>query len=290
VMTCLATTNLATLIDAWEPLNLLPVVDGDLFPQSPDVAITSDPKFGLVAAIPSFMIAVLNPGTYFAAPFVTPILSYGQDGWRKFLVAKYGATVGNIVADQYSDGIYGKQNEATIFDRVQYFIGDSIWLCPLRRHAGYMTGFNPQVYVGVWNVKATFITSPPTYGIVHGTEVPFIFGNAVDIQIDQPAAFTSQEAKLSNNIIGAIGNFMKTGSPGSSWPRWTPEMHTVINLADFLPLNPMMAIRTPGAGTTALGPQDNRCFMWDYFFNKQTGLTQMDKNVTSNLNIWSHRK
>jgi len=272
VVDCLASADLKTQIDAWEPLGLwLPVVDNDLFKQNPNVAISSKVDQTLVSRIPSLMIAVPTPGTYFAEPFVQLILNNG--GWRTYLVNNYGAQVGGLIADQYSDAVYGPPNHDSIFQRVQNFIGDSIWLCPLRRHANLMSRFAP-VYVAMWNHQASFITSPPIYEIIHGTEIPFIFGNAVDVITDTKSTFNAKEAGLSNSIISVISNFVYYGTPGIPYPLWNPstlELHTVI---DYVLTEPdlLTEIRKPPAVTLNGG---NRCDLWDSFFSQSL-----------NLNIW----
>jgi len=266
----LAKTPLLTLAKAWQNFVLLPVIDGDLFPEDPDEAI-SNPASGNVKPAPTLMVAVPNPGTYFVNPYVQEAL---EIGWEELLDYLFGDFVGEYLDGQYSDAVYGNQTEASLFARGSELISDAVWLCPLRRHATFLTAVTPNVFVTTWNTRASFFSFPDEYGIVHGTEVPFLFGNAVDIATEKKKQFTPTEALISKFFISQVSQFVRTGAPGSELPAWTPEVNALIN-PDNVPTvsQDLFQIRTPPSG---LG-YPTRCDLFDFFFElSQKG--RLDKN------------
>jgi len=266
VMDCLATTNIQVLVDVGVNAGLLPVVDGYLFPVQPDVAI-SDPSLGLVNPVPTFMVATANPGTLFVPSFIGPIL---ENGWSGFLMSVYGEDIGTLIDDQYDDTVYGPLNEQTAFIRGATFIGDSIFLCPLRRHATYLKAFTPNVFVAMWNYEGSFISTPAnfSYGVIHSAELPFLFGNAVDVYTDELASFTPAEKELSEKFISVVSHFIQHGDPGIEFPAWTPEVNTVINLFNFSVSPVITQIRVPPAGVLPF-PVTSRCDLFDIIFKEE---------------------
>jgi len=263
LMNCLATTDLLILAEAWQSFVLLPVVDGDLFPVSPEVALTS-PSLGHVKPTPNFMISLANPGSIFINRVLAPILEYG---WAPFLESFYGPEIGGALAALYPDYIYGT-GENSIIIRGGQLISDSVWLCPLRRHASYLTAFTSSVYVAVWNVNPSFFTYPAIYGIVHGSSVPFVFGNPVNLATQTLGKFTPEEDALSVKIMKMVGKFMRTGNPGSEYPAWQPELHSQININNITIINPLDIIRIPPAGIVPPFPGETRCEFYDFLFSE----------------------
>jgi len=209
------------------------------------------------------------------------------------LIGVFGLELGPLFAESYPDSIYGAESPETIFVRGGYFIGDCTFLCPLRRHATFQLAFTPDVHVVMFNVSPSFIQLPPEYGIIHGAEVPFFLGNAVNVVNDTQGRFTPEEALLSKKIMDAVGRFIYTGDPGDSvqWPIWTPELHTAIYPTGIIPEDPLPEIRTPPPGNiTGFPTPSTRCDLLDYVFELsiegKIDMKTMYKNVARKLNIW----
>jgi len=286
-MSCLANADIFVLAQAWQAFELLPVVDGDLFVVTPAKAL-SNASLGLVKPVPTFMLSLPAPGALFVHRFLPAIEAIG---FGPFLESVFGAEVGFLLSLLYPDYVYGQSNDTnTLFTRTATLIGDMIFLCPARRHASLYLAFTPEVYVAQWNVLASFMQYPPAYGIIHGTTVPFVFGNAVDLLTQTPGTFTPEEALLSKHIMKTVGKFMRTGNPGSDYPKWIPELHAEINLNNITQINGLDSIRHPVAGQLPPPiPTDTRCGMWDVFFAQSlAGQLAPDfaLRVAEKFNIW----
>jgi len=260
----LATKDILTLTQNWQSFVLLPVNDGVVFPVAPEVAITN-PALKAVKPAPTLMMAVPNTGTIFGVRYVPQIVKKG--GWTQFLMDLYGPLLGNLFATNYPDAIYGPPSEESFFARASTLIADSLWLCPLRRHATYLKAFTPDVYVAMWNVQASFFTIPPYFGVIHGTMLPFIFGNSVNLITNQPGNFTPEEKELSKRTMKQVGQFMRTGKFGKQ-PAWTPELYTVININTMTTRDPLAEIRFPPPGPLdpPFGDHATRCGLYEYLF------------------------
>jgi len=210
------------------------------------------------------MIAVPNPGTAFIENYI-PLLR--QLGWQGYLEFAFGTQVGDALAGWYTGDF---SLDITLFTQGSLLISDAVWLCPARRHATYMKAFTPHVKLAVWDYLASFITGvpEPLFGILHGTELPFLFGNAVDPSTDIPGTFTPAELLLSRRFQGSVGNFVKTGDPGQDYPVWTPEVHVNITLTSLVLTPDLEMIRYPPAPYVLPPPfnDDTRCSLYDFFF------------------------
>jgi len=238
------------------------VFDGEVFPFPPDVALTNS-DLNAVKRAPTFIMAVPNPGTLFANRYIDPINHAG--GWANFVVAVYGPLVGPLIAALYP----GPEVDASYFARSSTLIADTLWFCPIRRHATYLKAFTSDVYVAMWNVRPSFVLVPDFYGITHASMVPFVLGNAVNFVDQSQGQFTPDEAELAKRIMKTVGKFMRTGKPGSDYPVWTaPETYAIINMNDVTAHEPLQDIRIPPAGP--LPPPYNgdgtRCGLYDVIF------------------------
>jgi len=292
LLNCLATGDLQTLVSAWQSFVLLPVFDGDLFPVPPTIALTNA-SLGLVKKVPTFMVVLPDPGTEFILPLLAELF---EVGWENYLIESFGDFVGPLLAAWYPDAVYGDWSEESAFVRGALLISDSVWLCPLRRHATYMKAFTSSVYVAQWNVEASFITNPDNeLGIVHGTEVPFLFGNHYDIIGDQPGTFTPQEYDLSQRFMKTVGHFLRKGDLGSDYPVWTPEIHAIINLNNVATSPILDFIRFPPPGFLPEFPNpESRCALYDYLFAlENAGVLDGGKiaaKFARNSNFWDDLK
>jgi len=262
-MNCLATKDILTLTQTWQGFVLLPVNDGDVFPVAPEIAITN-PSLKAVKPAPTLMMAVPNSGTIFGVRYLPAILQYG---WEPFLNSLFGPQlVGPLMAQNYPDSVYGPPGQDSYFARAGALISDSLWLCTMRRHATLLKAFTPDVYVAMWNVQASFFTIPPYFGVIHGTMLPFVFGNSVNLIKNEPGTFTPQEKELSKRTMKQVGHFMRTGKFGNQ-PAWTPEVYTRINIDNMTVVDPLAEIRFPPSGIT-VGPiaDGTRCGLFDFLF------------------------
>jgi para-nitrobenzyl esterase len=266
-MECLATVDIVTLVNGWQSFTLLPVVDGVLFPYSVQEAMT-DSSLNAIKPVPNFMMATPNPGTLFADNYL-PIIE--TVGWENFILGTF-PDIGQFIVELYDVSYYGVPGSfLSNFLKASYFISDSVWLCPLRRHANTLQSFvTSDVYVTVWNVSGSQNTFPPYFGVVHGAMLPFVFGNAVDIATQIPGTFTPEEARLSKKIIKTVSEFLRTGKPGFPYPVWNlgNETNSVIDLNFVHVTAPLEIIRfpPPGALTPPIGVDGTRCGFYDYLF------------------------
>jgi len=95
--------------------------------------------------------------------------------------------------------------------------------------------------------------------------------------------------------MATVGRFVSTGDPGEEWqwPKWIPEVHTEVDLTDFVVLPLLTEIRVPPPGPLPIPiPDTTRCDLFDFLFEEELeGRLDMRKiyeNVVRKLNIWAH--
>jgi para-nitrobenzyl esterase len=219
VPACLRALPVATLINALagDPGALgsspyQPTIDGSVLVEQPSVAMTA----GRHHAVP-FLVGANADETGKVAPAVP-----SETAYQDLVHAQYGTTLGDRVLQQYPASRFATPRAAYV--RVTT---DSRFVCPAREIARAAdAGQTAAVYRYLFQYAG-----PSQFGVVHGLDVPFVFGtfDALLTAGGQPYQPTATDLAVSATIQTAWTTFARTGVPATTpaWPVWTPTDPTL---------------------------------------------------------------
>jgi para-nitrobenzyl esterase len=131
------------------------------------------------------------------------------DAFHRLLDDSFGAAAGAAIAAVYPTTDYDSAAAAWMM-----FVGDWIFHCPDRRVLRALRGRPDPTYRFVFGG----ILSDPQHvehGAMHGTDVPFVFGNFGDLET------TPEELRLSARMGSLWANIAKSGGePPNEWAPW----------------------------------------------------------------------
>ncbi|TWW63685.1 acetylcholinesterase [Takifugu rubripes] len=277
----------------------VPVVDGDVLPDSPQAMISSG-SFKDTQLLLGFN---QDEGTYF--------LLYGAPGFSKdneSLISREDFLEGvkvsvphandiglEAVVLQYTDWLdenNGKKNRDALDD----IVGDHNVICPLayfaRSYAQHLgassgmlnSGVNSQggVYVYLFDHRASNIAWPEWMGVIHGYEIEFVFG----LPLEKRLNYTQEEEKLSRRMMKYWANFARTGNPnvnhegqGDSKKRWplftlSEQKHVVLNTESL---------------KVHRGLRNQMCAFWDRFLPRLLNITDNIDEAERQWKVEFHR-
>ena len=92
-------------------------------------------------------------------------------------------------------------------EQVDRFTGDPRFTCPVMDFAHRYSETGNNVYVYHFSHRASVSPWPIWSGVLHGDEIPFVFG----VPLNRSKAYNEDEVKLSKKMMTYWGNFAKTG-------------------------------------------------------------------------------
>lgn len=110
----------------------------------------------------------------------------------------------DAVVRQY---IYGNLTDEQVRRQVYTSAGDAAILCPTVYYAEKCADMGGEVYYYVFGQRASDSPWAPWMGVVHGTEVEFVFG----LPIMNAHNYFRKEVQLSSEVIGIWSSFAKYG-------------------------------------------------------------------------------
>jgi len=178
------------------------IVDGYVLPQSPGHALEAG-NFNIVPVIAG---TTGNEASIFT-------VSLGIQ-----TVEQYEAYVRSIfrgLADQVL-ALYPASAFPSPKAALDALISDVSFVCPTRRFVRDISKYQPKTFLYHFTY-VTRVGAQLGLGAFHGSEIPFVFGNAVNA--------TPAERALSDAMMRYWGNFAKTGDPNDgtlpTWPAYT---------------------------------------------------------------------
>jgi para-nitrobenzyl esterase len=199
----------------------LPVVDGDLIPESPLEAVRS----GAIADLPMLVGTTLDEWKLFS-PLDSGIPSMGERG----LVQRFKEVLPRvapraprpaIAVRKYREAVRERGGNTAAFEVWSAFQSARIFHYPASILAEEQNGAGGVAY------SYLFTWHPPalrrTLGACHALDIPFIFG-LTNNPIARPlTGLVSSAARLSRRMQHAWINFARSGCPGhQSLPEWKP--------------------------------------------------------------------
>ncbi|XP_071476203.1 acetylcholinesterase-like [Diadema antillarum] len=240
---------LARDIDFASKIMSRPVVDGQFIPRNP-LDMAADGEFNRV----NTMIGYLSDdGTVFMLPQLRGLEGHHKPVMNRTVMERFLSD--NLffmdeggIDHQVLDAItfvYSTADELSdpnrdYFDMVAEQFGDSFFACPAFDIAEYLSARGNAVYIYVmshvpsisfWGRDVTWV------GATHAEDIPFVMGSALTVSCDDDSLrvgetkFTSEEARISLQIMKYWSNFAKTQNPnlssvddndevGSLYPPW----------------------------------------------------------------------
>lgn len=113
------------------------------------------------------------------------------------------AVIKNFTAFEYTEWPY---NGTTNGKGIIAMTGDYNFLCAADNQAVYLASHEAPVYMYLFTHRSASATRPSWYGVPHGTELPYVFGNVLTSK-----TATLEEKRLSRKMMTYWTNFAKTG-------------------------------------------------------------------------------
>ena len=142
----------------------------------------------------------------------------------------------SAVSYKYTDWTAKGNTPLRWFNSISNLITDSSFNMPSIEFANAWTLANKTAYVYLFSHALKYPTSP-LWGVTHASEIAFIFGKPF-YPPKHPGGigfiavnFTEADRKVSHNMMEMWAGFVKNGSPGFGWPRYTIANKEYLNIA-----------------------------------------------------------
>jgi para-nitrobenzyl esterase len=240
---CLRSKSVEEILQNWGPFDSTPVVDGKVFPQSPDTAFVSG----------QFNHVPLIHGT-------------NHDEWRLLVALSYDLAGGPITPAEYPAAIVDTVGPDALqqilaeypldhFDSPDLAVGaigtDSNFACVARSVDQVLASQVPTFAYEFNDSDAPEPFLPPVsfpYGAAHLSELRYLF------KLRQHADLSAAQRELSDDMVAYWTQFARSGDPNSSrtplWHRYDPHVDEFQSLVPPSPV-PEMAFST-----------DHKCDFW----------------------------
>ncbi|KFM73379.1 Acetylcholinesterase, partial [Stegodyphus mimosarum] len=156
-----------------------------------------------------------------------------------------------VVKQYLSDEISEDQYEL-VRRQVHTASGDYSRVCPSVYFAEKYAEKGNNVFFYVWDHRPSPTPWAPWMGVVHFTEIQFVFGSP----IKDPEKYVPEEVQLSADMIKYWTNFVKTGKPTDFWPLYSKD-------------NPRFKYLSLDQKETGSGPHRNNCDFFRPYFGFQ---------------------
>jgi len=209
---CLRSRSTAEALNAIpaSPISLgtpvwFPVVDGHLIPSQPADAIAA----GHLNKVPLINGSNRDEGTLFAA-FGGKALSAQE--FTTAMQSRFGGNAERVLA-AYPPAVYPSPAQASAAG-----LGDVFFSCRILKAGELLSAWVPvyQYEFDDPNAPNVFAARPPfPFGAYHGSEIQYVLGSVLAKTTATPA-----QRALSESMMGYWINFIGTGEPGGTAPKW----------------------------------------------------------------------
>jgi carboxylesterase type B len=240
-------------------LGFQPYVDGVTIPAQP---WSIGPKVPMIIGSNSLEGGIFTLGTYG--------IEISAANYSSFLTTSFGPAA-STVAEQYpltlsaftSTGKPGFAAIATVMTEAMFY-------CPVYQALLKAESNDIPVYTYLNSHTPSCPAVPlPIPGATHNTEIPYVFGNAVNQQ-GGSCNFSAAERVISEELIAAWSAMASTGNPSVpgawQWPQWNNNTSKGVNIVN----------------ASSVGVVDySRCAFWDMIDNTYLNFTSSSTNTTS---------
>jgi len=178
-----------------------------------------------------------------------------EDDFRQALLTLYDSNLVDEILDAYAPD--AESSSFGWYRAYTRFAGDHLFKCTGLEVASIRAAAGWPTWLYHFDQRAYCSSSPPSRGVGHGAEVPFVFGTFGPGGRCAALGFTADEAELSAAMMGAWAAFALHGDPNAArstsstvWPR-LPASSTFADL-------PSARFAGPGA-VTQMGYRASTC-------------------------------
>jgi len=246
----------------------VPIIDGSFLDETPQTALEAKnfKKTNVLLGVNR------DEGFYFILYYLTELFKKEENVFvtrNDFLKAVkelnlYVKPVGReAIVFEYTDWLNPK-DPLKNRDALDRMVGDYAFTCPVMNFAHRFAETGNNVYAYFFSERASTVAWPTWAGVLHGYEIPFIFGEP----LDKSKNYDQFEIKLSKRMMAYWANFAKTGNPSLSadgtwtttyWPLHTPHKREILELnANFSRIQH--------------GHRVKKCAFWKKFLPRLTSL------------------
>ncbi|XP_029028211.1 cholinesterase-like [Betta splendens] len=213
-------------------LPFLPVVDGDVLPDNPEVLLSTGslPKKELVIGLnkdegPYFLINVV-PGFSISGQ---SLITRNQFLHGVNLTMPDAAEVTKEAAIFHYTDPADENNSMKNRDLLCSLIGDQIFVAPVLEFAQRYSQRGGKTFLYLFDHRSSINPWPEWMGVLHGYEIEFVFGMPLNASL----GYSKSEVNMTKKIMKHWANFARTGNPGGdgvNWPAFTAERQEYITL------------------------------------------------------------
>ncbi|XP_035687522.1 cholinesterase 2-like [Branchiostoma floridae] len=246
-----------------------PIEDGTVIPESPFVSYEK----GAFKKADILIGSNENEGTYFLVDYQAPGFSGSTESLISkqqylegipYMVAEINEFAVTAAAFQYMD--WENLNSSTMYrDALDSLYSDFYFVCP-----DVMTGRGhvregATAYMYRFAHRASISPFAPWMGVIHGEELPFVFG----LPLDPAYGFNQTERNLTRRVMRHWANFARTGNPNSNnETTWWP----------FSVTDGRYLVLDTGEPRMVPGPSTENCAFWDTYVTPLMNQTDALKN------------
>ncbi|KAI8498415.1 hypothetical protein Bbelb_236170 [Branchiostoma belcheri] len=246
-----------------------PTEDGTVIPESPFVSY----KEGNFKKADILIGSNENEGTYFLVDYAAPGFSADTESLITreqylagipYMVAEINNFAVDAAAFQYTD--WENLNSPSMHrDALDRLYGDFYFVCPdvMTGRAHVREGATAYMYR--FAHRASVSPFPPWMGVIHGEELPFVFG----LPLDPGFGFNETEKNLTRRVMRHWANFARTGNPNSQNETvWSP----------FSVTDGRYLVLDTGVPRMLPGPSTENCAFWENYVTPLMNKTNALKN------------
>ncbi|KAH8901350.1 alpha/beta-hydrolase [Thozetella sp. PMI_491] len=197
-----------------------PVIDGTTVPEQP---LDAGLKVPSIVGSNTNEGSIIDWGVYRLEGIAVEDLTPAH--YDTFLQSAFGSLAGVV------NETYPVQNAPSVFDAINEVNTMSAFRCPARRalRTGLRNGIPVWTYRFDHTPSCSYHWEVPAdvldlLGPSHIVELPFVFGNVVDLPFPAGTCnFTASEMAMSGAIMAAWASMAENGTPGAGWPAYTDE-------------------------------------------------------------------
>ncbi len=270
---CLRSVSTAALVQA-APVETFAIIYSNLNPDSlgfqayvdgvtiPAQPWSVGPKVPMIIGSNSLEGGIFTLATYGADPSAA--------NYTSFLDTNFGPGASAIAAQYPLTLPAFTSTGKPEFAAIATVMTDAMFYCPVYQALLKAESNNISVYTYLNSHTPSCPAVPlPIPGATHSTEIPYVFGNAVNQQGGN-CSFSAAETIISGELIAAWTAMASTGNPSVpgawQWPQWDNSTSKGVNIAN----------------SSSLGVVDySRCLFWDMVDNTYLAFANSTTNSST---------
>ncbi|XP_013780687.2 acetylcholinesterase-like [Limulus polyphemus] len=240
----------------------VPVVDGAFIDEQPSVSLNTR-NFKKTNVL---MGSNLDEGTYWIIYYLTELFKKEEDVYLtredfinsvKELNPYIGEAAQQAIIFQYTDWLH-PNSSIHIRDAIDKIVGDYHFTCSVNDFAHHYAEAGNEVYMYYFTHRSSVNPWPRWMGVMHGDEIPFIFGEPLNPAL----TYTKEEKLLSKKMMRYWTNFAKTGNPNTENAEVEEDGTYWVTHTDGGKEYMTLSVKSP---KISRGPRAEYCAFWHHY-------------------------